>query len=574
VGVANEDSALIAEWGGYTGPTPEVREKMKIIFLAMLFVACSTTAQKPGLGDKPEVSDTAVSTVDTGALFLDTGEAPGTDTGTAEPLNIDMAVVIREDCVVCADLSVTLKSASALTVLMGPVGEAMRPWVYSESSATHSIPLLELRPDTDYALMLELDIEGSPVSIVKAFSTLPLPDDFPIINVNVSTPDGTEPGITLMVLIERRDEIAPDVDGTGNLLVALDAQGRVVWYDRIYGMALALHIDDLSRIYTTQTVLRVLKLDPYAGTEEIFPATSMGLDTVHHDVRSLADGGMAMLSSEHTEVRGEWGLDGVGMVTHDIISDVLTTVNADGEVTWSWSLIDHFDPLDHFTGAMNNPFWAMMAPYNSMANPKDWSHGNAMVPNDGGWLLSLRNLDWVMQVNPSTDEVDWVFGYRGDFTLAEGSIWFGRQHDPKILENGNLLMYDNGLHRPERPPGSAPYSRVVEYNLNFETMVASEVWSWDGGAQVVSLRGGNVERLGGGNYLVNDGSLYEPMVSEGGERLAHYVGRVRQVANIQTEPEVLWEITVGTWGDYEGRSWCVYKAVHIPSLYPDSARPR
>ena len=187
------------------------------------------------------------------------------------------------------------------------------------------------------------------------------------------------------------------------------------------------------------------------------------VDTVLYELHS-DDGGVAFLSSEHAVVGG-WDIPGFGTdLTFDIIGDIFTVLDSEGNISWTWSLLDHFNPLDHFTDDLLN-FW-MMPPYDDIEAPKDWSHGNAMVPNGGSWLGSFRNLDWLCQVNPDTDEIDWILGEGGDFELAEGGMWFSRQHSPQVMPDGNILLYDNGGARAGADPDEAPFTRVVEYSLD------------------------------------------------------------------------------------------------------------
>ena len=254
----------------------------------------------------------------------------------------------------------------------------------------------------------------------------------------------------------------------------------------------------------------------------------------------------------------------------DIIADVFTVLDDAGNVSWTWSLLDHLNPLDHFTDDLHITFW-MMPPYDDLAAPKDWSHGNAMVPNGASWLGSFRNLDWLIQVNPDTDEIDWILGDGGDFELAEGGMWFSRQHSPQVLPDGNILLYDNGGDRPGRDPDAAPFTRIVEYSLDEEEGIATEVWSWAGDEPYFCPIVGDVDRLENGNHLITDGALFWGFTEEDIPQ-AHFSGRIREIAGSES-PEVIWEVEIGHPSDLMMPAWVAYRAIRIDSLYPASVQP-
>lgn len=124
-------------------------------------------------------------------------------------------------------------------------------------------------------------------------------------------------------------------------------------------------------------------------------------------------------------------------------------------------------------------------------SPADVLHTNAVVVLDrhvaglgepGDLLVSVRNLDLLAVVDPKTKRVRWTWG--------PGAL--ERQHQPSVLPNGHLLVFDN---RPARDR-----SRVVE--------VAPEtgaiVWSYDGGERerFFSREMGGCQGLPNGNVLI------------------------------------------------------------------------
>jgi hypothetical protein len=100
------------------------------------------------------------------------------------------------------------------------------------------------------------------------------------------------------------------------------------------------------------------------------------------------------------------------------------------------------------------------------------------------WLISIRQLDLVGVVNTKKMELSWCWG--------QGEL--SRQHHPTLLENGNVLIYDNG---PDRK-----FTRIVELN----PLTKKVVWKYKTSPPenfYSALMGGN-QRLANGNTLITE----------------------------------------------------------------------
>ena len=80
---------------------------------------------------------------------------------------------------------------------------------------------------------------------------------------------------------------------------------------------------------------------------------------------------------------------------------------------------------------------------------KEWTHLNSieLTPN-GDWLLSFRLTSTIAIVDGTTGDVRWRWGAD---TLSH-------QHHATWLDNGHILVFDNGCHRREMPS----FSQIVE----------------------------------------------------------------------------------------------------------------
>ncbi len=159
----------------------------------------------------------------------------------------------------------------------------------------------------------------------------------------------------------------------------------------------------------------------------------------HHDARLTASGNVLLLTLERvppdlaaTVQGGIPGSEGPGGMWSDRILEVTKA----GDVVWEWHAHQHLDPqADRLT--VND--WR-----------EEWTHANTVLEApDGNVLVSFRNISTVALIDKRTDDFIWKLGPP---TLAQ-------QHDPQILPNGNVLVFDNGVLRLDSP---LVYSRVLE----------------------------------------------------------------------------------------------------------------
>jgi uncharacterized protein (UPF0248 family) len=178
-------------------------------------------------------------------------------------------------------------------------------------------------------------------------------------------------------------------------------------------------------------------------------------------------------------------------------SDYLAELTPAGETVWEWRTWEHLDPVaDGIT--------EVQAPRTL------WAQGNSVLElPDGDILASHRPTSTVVRISRKTGEILWKLGSP---TLAG-------QHAPTLLANGNILIFDNGVHRLD---DSMPFSRVIEINPATNEIVwkyqDSPVWNF------FSPRMGNAQRLPNGNTLVCEssfGRFFE--VTKGGEIVWEYV---------------------------------------------------
>jgi hypothetical protein len=87
----------------------------------------------------------------------------------------------------------------------------------------------------------------------------------------------------------------------------------------------------------------------------------------------------------------------------------------------------------------------------------EWTHTNAfdLLP-DGKILFSAREISLVGIIDPVVGEITWRYG--------EGKL--GHQHDATVLRNGNVQIFDNGMHAEH-----LPWSSVIEVDPETDEVV-------------------------------------------------------------------------------------------------------
>jgi arylsulfotransferase ASST len=203
----------------------------------------------------------------------------------------------------------------------------------------------------------------------------------------------------------------------------------------------------------------------------------------------------------------------------------------EGAVRFLWSAWDNFSLQD----------WQELPANVSTVTNTDFDHPNSIdVDGSGNYVISFRDLDEVTNIDAVTGRMNWRFGGRNNqFTLVGDPLGgFAGQHSVRVLPNGHLLIYDDGLnHGP-------PESRGVEYNLDVSAKTATMAWEFRHSPPLYTQFVGSVQRW-------QDGAT---LVGFGGVGVATLVG---------SDGSVVWEGTLAA----NGSPLAVYRLIAVRSLY-------
>ena len=244
------------------------------------------------------------------------------------------------------------------------------------------------------------------------------------------------------------------------------------------------------------------------------PGVSNHVD--HHDVVIKPNGNYVLISYDLDErdLNHITTHDGITMnTTHRVRDSIITEITPDRSAIMTWSSRDHVDIRD------------CLQSFNAPGEVFQYAHANSLqVLADGDVLVSLRKCSQVFRIDYPSGDTVWKVGrsnstspqWRTNLLTVVGDPYgeFCAQHSARLLDNGNLVLFDNGSEcsqdpttgESERPTNRV--TRVVEYSLDLSTREATFLrhHSYQGRFDTWSFRRGWVDPLDNGNWLISWGS--------------------------------------------------------------------
>jgi len=219
----------------------------------------------------------------------------------------------------------------------------------------------------------------------------------------------------------------------------------------------------------------------------------------HHTTQRLKSGNTMLLRSIETPHDLAEKVKGGQPDTYDkgkMWSCELREVNPAGQIVWEWKAYEHLDPeADGFC---------------PLEHRSEWTHGNSIeeLPN-GDIMTCFRYPSLVVIIDKETGKIKWKWG--------QGEIF--HPHNPTMLDNGNVLVFDNGVHRHD---SYCDYSRCVEVNPKTNEIE----WEYKGSplTEFYSSVSASCQRLPNGNTLICEatkGRIFE--VTYEGELVWEYM---------------------------------------------------
>jgi hypothetical protein len=229
------------------------------------------------------------------------------------------------------------------------------------------------------------------------------------------------------------------------------------------------------------------------------------LQPAHHDFDIAPDGRIFLLTHEIIDAH----LPQVDHLASPRLDDFMVILSPDGEELQKLPLLDAVEQSDYRQLLWEISSYALADPLhtNSVHVITEEEAGRFAFGSAGQLLVSFREPSAIGVIDMDQGKLVWA---------AKG-YWTG-QHDPHILENGNILMFDNrGNFR--KPEGR---SRVIEFNPTTMELV----WQYTGtvDSPLESDIRSYSQRLANGNTLITE--------SNGG-----------RILEVSPDREIVWEYT-------------------------------
>ena len=376
---------------------------------------------------------------------------------------------------------------SARVVFREPFGAVDTTPFYQVQGDSFSIVVLGLRQFRRYAAVVEgrrgLEAEISD-SVDYETGSLPVRLRPVHLDTQVGAPS---PGYILLAL-----SLAPD---TTSVAVAFDESGNIRWYREFRGADAGETKQQPNGDFTIflgetrgwdPTYGRYVEFRP-SGEIVRNIAAAASLYTDNHELLLTDFNGSVDAAHFFAYALRSADLSFKGGPSNALVAGhILLRESADGQEQFFWNAWDHFTLEDWIEPTGVNP-------------PLDFDHPNSLdFDHDGSYVISFRNMGEITKIDYRSGSIIWRFGGRNNqFTIVGDSLGgFSAQHSVRVLENGNLLLYDNGLrHVPQE-------SRAVEYHMDFGARRATLQWEYRHSPPIFTPYAGSVQRLTNGNTLV------------------------------------------------------------------------
>jgi hypothetical protein len=376
----------------------------------------------------------------------------------------------------------------------------------AEEGTEHSLTLLGLTADTEYHYrVVTWDGSDAGASEVDTIQTGDLPTGMPRLT---RQGDGHDQFTVVPVL------------GSNTAVLILDPNGEIVWYHRddrdLDFYRARLSVDRKSLIYNAATVSG----SPSEDSELVRVAldgsgsSSIAVPLLAHDFVEHEDGTIGAIVVEYRDFEGT-----------ELRGDKIVEIDADGEMTTVWTSWDCFDPAE-WPGDDIDHGW-------TFANALDYD------PDEDAYYLGMRNFSSIAKIDRGSGACEWVLGLSAStFEFAAGSERFLHQHQFHLRGDHIVVMDNDGM------PGDV--SRVLEFELDFEANIATQVWSYSADPTVYTFVLGEPTRF-------DDGSTFVNWSTAG------------QLERVTAEGESIWKLN-------SNAGFAFGFHTQAPSLYPSDAR--
>ena len=165
-------------------------------------------------------------------------------------------------------------------------------------------------------------------------------------------------------------------------------------------------------------------------------------------------------------------------------------------IVFYWRALDYLDLNDSYNQNFENGNPSTLNYLNTNSLEYDF---------DGNILVSNAYMSEILKIDRLSGDIIWRLGGKNNEFEFIGENennapnYFSYQHDIRVMPNGNVTLFDNGVQHPEK------YSRAVEYELDESNKTCRLFWEYRHQPDIFSLQDGSVQRLSNGNTVIGWG---------------------------------------------------------------------
>ncbi len=262
---------------------------------------------------------------------------------------------------------------------------------------------------------------------------------------------------------------------TGGTLYAVDSKGEIRW---VYQDGGTLGVHQLTNGHLVLPASYTLKTSYYkSGIKEVDFTGKVYKEYaipggMHHDFYTMSNGNY-LVASDSPDFSS--------------VEDCIVEIDKDnGEVVWELNMADILEPGDGSSASNES----------DGSEELDWFHNNGVWYDEENdlVLLSARHVDSIVAINKSDKTLAWILGdpdgwekvdEKYFFTpVGDDFEWQYAQHQVTLLDNGDVMMFDNGTAKVKREDndkrvtGDDVYSRAVVYHIDTENMTIQQVFQY------------------------------------------------------------------------------------------------
>lgn len=279
-------------------------------------------------------------------------------------------------------------------------------------------------------------------------------------------------------------------DTNSKFVMVVDNDGNPVFYKRVPNNTADFRLQPNGLItYYDFLSRKFYGMDSTFAVVDSFYAQN-GYNTDCHELKFLPNGHFLLIGDDSVMMDMSKYVPNNDKIAQ-VVGNVIQEQDANHKVVFEWNSLDHFQITD---AARDIELFGDIV---------DYTHMNAVEPDlDGNLLISSRNLDEITKIDRQTGNIIWRWGGKNNqFVSLNDSIGFSHQHAILRLDNGNLLMFDDGnLHWDIAP------SRGVEFKMDEKNKTVELVWEYQHNPPIKAAIMGNVQLLDNGNRLIGWGS--------------------------------------------------------------------